>query len=355
METFIELKVFLRDEPFSDEPNDLEKPSGNSCESRGQLITYLNAMQAAQYRTHSFGVFILGDTCRLLRHTLSGIEFTKSFKYTRTSYLQKFFWRLSHATPERRGIDTTFELVSTNDLASVMARKLLELEAAEKPLWKVSVAERSFYVGPPFTRSHHYPIGRGTRCFVAIDCVTSCRYFIKDTWRLDAYHREGDVYARLHKHNVRNIAGVVASGDVLNHHCGSFPSLPVWFVPKDNKIRKHTHYRLVLDVVGIPLAQFPSTYWFVSCIRDCALGKLSFHTCQQIVCSLMSTAHMDAFTKAGVEHRDISVGNIVFVRNEDGTYSAILIDWEFAKYIEDAPNRVSERTVCTKTVEMILV
>ncbi|KAF9021834.1 hypothetical protein BDZ89DRAFT_1071147 [Hymenopellis radicata] len=310
METFIECKVHTPFEPFTDKKGSLERNAGDARESRGQLITYLNAVQAAQYRTHCFGVFILGATCRLLRHTHSGIEFTKSFDYTATGFLQTFFWRFSRATPECRGIDTTFERIGRYD--QQVARHFLN--AREKPFWKVKVGDRSFYVSEPFTRSHHYPIGRGTRCFVALECHTQQKCLLKDTWRLDGYHPEGETYAKLLESNVPNIAGVVAAGDVLDHRCGHFPK--GW----------HTHYRIALDVVGNPLAEFPSTHSFVSYVYDVAL------------------AHRDAFTLAGVEHRDISLGNIVFVKLGDRPSSAILIDWELSKLITDKANRVSERT-----------
>ena len=45
--------------------------------------------------------------CRLLRHTNRGAEVTRSFNHTETPHLQTFFWRLSHANPAIRGIDTT--------------------------------------------------------------------------------------------------------------------------------------------------------------------------------------------------------------------------------------------------------
>ncbi|KAJ7724157.1 hypothetical protein B0H14DRAFT_2277616, partial [Mycena olivaceomarginata] len=67
-------------------------------------------------------------------------------------------------------------------------------------------------------------------------------------------------------------------------------------------IRQHIHYRIVFDVVGEPLSEFKSTHNLVSCVRD-------------------------AFK---VEHRDISVGNILAVERE-GIYRGLLIDWELAR------------------------
>ena len=57
------------------------------------------------------------------------------------------------------------------------------------------------------------------------------------------------------------------------------------------------------------------------------------------------TAHSDAGTKASVTHRDVSVGNILIVRKQDGSAFGCLIDWELAKYGDDSDARVYEKTV----------
>ena len=49
---------------------------------------------------------------------------------------------------------------------------LMQPGTDNESLWKVTLGKCSFYVATPFTRSHHYPVGRGTRCFVAVDCKT---------------------------------------------------------------------------------------------------------------------------------------------------------------------------------------
>ncbi|PBK62673.1 hypothetical protein ARMSODRAFT_1008164 [Armillaria solidipes] len=288
METFIELKLASSADPFTDDAQKPEKDSADARDTRGQLVTYLNAMQAAQHRTHGFGVFIAHRTCRLLRHTHSGIVVTTGFDYTKSDHLQTFFWRLSHAVPAIRGTDTTFQLVPSCGAAK--ARVLLNAE--NETLWRVFVGERSFYVAAPFTRSHYYPVGRGTRCFVAVECNTQQKCLLKDAWRLDGYHREDEVYQRLHDKNA---------------------------------IRKHTHYRIMLDVVGEPLVDFEST-----------------HAMVQYVLNALE-AHYDAVTQAGVEHHDISVGNIIIVRNSGSPPLGYLIDWELAKFSEDKGARACEK------------
>ncbi|KAJ6458622.1 hypothetical protein C8R47DRAFT_1244930 [Mycena vitilis] len=315
MELFIELKTEPLDDPFSD-TGDFEAPSAAARDSRGQLIAYLNAMQASRYRTHSFGVIIIREKCRLLRLTRSGLEATTAFDHTKTDFLHVFLWRLSHGCEAVRGLDNTFEWVPTD--TALYVRSMLGVSTTA-PLWKVAVGDRSFYVSAPFTRSHHSTFGRGTRCFIAVDCATHHKCVLKDTWRVMRYHPEGEVYERLHQHEVRNIPNVLACGDVPHHHCGRFPGS--WRVPPSSTIREQVHYRIVLDVVGRPVETFSSTYALVGYV----LGALE--------------AHYDAFAKARVEHRDVSVGNIIIVDRADGTVVGYLIDWELACYSEESASR----------------
>ncbi|KZP33279.1 hypothetical protein FIBSPDRAFT_1036388 [Athelia psychrophila] len=325
METFIELKFNPSFDAFTTDIDRLENTTGDGRDTRGQVITYLNAMQAAQFRTHGFGVLILGEKCRLLRHTRSGIEVTKRFLYTKTSHLPDFFWRLSHASPAARGIDETFQLA--NDVPSAV-RTLLKV--GDGDVRKVRIQNREFYVTEPFTQNHHDPVGRGTRCFVAVDGQTGLKCVLKDIWRVHGYHAEGEVYEKLHANDVRNIPKILAAGDVVNldgsvgqHSCGSYPD--GWHLPEGSTIHKHIHYRIALDVVGEPLTSFKSTYELTQCI----LNALE--------------AHSDAVIKASVTHRDISVGNILIVRKGDETFG-YLIDWEFAKYGDNNDARVGEKT-----------
>ncbi|KAE9385890.1 hypothetical protein BT96DRAFT_744542, partial [Gymnopus androsaceus JB14] len=317
METFIEVKVDADCDGFDLDIDGLEKNTGLARDTRGQLVTYFNAMQASQYRTHGFGVLLFGRQCRLLRHTRSGIEVTTPFSYVSTNHphLQNFFWQLSHASPALRGIDDTFE-AAVNHQASDL------LKARGQPLWRVRIGDRYFFVSTPFTRNHHYLVGRGTCCLVTVDCLTMELCILKDTWRVAGYHREGEVY---HGKSVRNIAEILAEGDVAgsSHSCGSFDSN--WEVPSGSTICEHIHYRIVLDVVGEPLSAFKSTW---------ELNKMMLNAVE---------SHHDAVIKAGVHHRDVSGGNIIIVRRHAPPVG-YLIDWELSKYDKDDGQRVYEKT-----------
>ncbi|KAI0631771.1 hypothetical protein C8Q77DRAFT_158845 [Trametes polyzona] len=88
----------------------------------------------------------------------------------------------------------------------------------------------------------------------------------------------------------------------------------------DCPLRRHMHYRLVVDEVAMPLKDFQSGSQLVSIIRDCVI------------------AHGEALTKAGVMHRDVSGGNILIYPQvvPDSTtlwmtWTGMLADWELSK------------------------
>ncbi|KAH9836362.1 uncharacterized protein C8Q71DRAFT_907950 [Rhodofomes roseus] len=69
--------------------------------------------------------------------------------------------------------------------------------------------------------------------------------------------------------------------------------------------------RLVLKTIGTPITDFMSTYEMVSAVRDAIEG------------------HRQAYL-AGVIHRDISQGNVMIVRNADGTTRGFIHDLDYA-------------------------
>ena len=54
---------------------------------------------------------------------------------------------------------------------------------------------------------------------------------------------------------------------------------------------------------------------------------------------------MDAVEKAGILHRDISVGNIIIVESCADGANGMLIDWQAAKEIKSNVPRIPERSV----------
>lgn len=328
-ECFGEFKISAIDEPFrmesvdnSADPvfrdhkdNPFERAPASARDTRGQLALYINAIQASQQRTHVFSFYIRKNLCRLLHHTRVGTAVTPLFDYTVEPYLHQFFWRLSHMPRSRRGYDDSMELVShqkemVNQLTKI--REMLGL-SLEDPVYRIKVQDLTLYVSTPFTRSHIYVVGRGTRCFYAYEPTKDRTVLLKDTWRPNRYKPEHEYYEILHQHQVPNIPQVLSHGDVPNTN-------DTQITPT---IANHclVHYRLVLDVVGEPLDTFGSTHELVQCIAD------AFE------------AHRCAWTNARLLHRDISFGNIIIVKGR-----GMLIDWERAKEENDNSERALERT-----------
>ncbi|KAI0631773.1 hypothetical protein C8Q77DRAFT_1159518 [Trametes polyzona] len=87
-------------------------------------------------------------------------------------------------------------------------------------------------------------------------------------------------------------------------------------------LRRHKHYRLVVDEVAMPLKDFQSGSQLVSIIRDAVI------------------AHGEALRKAGVMHCDVSGGNILIYPQvlPDSTtlwmiWTGMLADWELSKAV----------------------
>ncbi|KAK0495542.1 hypothetical protein EDD18DRAFT_1392243 [Armillaria luteobubalina] len=314
METHVEFKMTAMDDAFSDE-GALEPGSELSHDTRGQLVSYANAQMASQYRTHLFTVFICADKARLLRWDRSGVIITRAFPYDsgESTYLQEFFWCLSHADDVTRGWDTTVTEPTLDEAAR--ARHSLDIDQPEA-LYKFAVyddidldAEPSYLIaGRPFER-HAYPTGHATRCFIAYHLAENRNVFMKDTWRIVAPDlvAEGQIYERLHKAEVPHIAEFILAGDIPG------PTHKTVFKPGFGLQRQYQHYRLVLGTIGRPLTSFGSSWEMVNAVKDALI------------------AHQQAFEKLQIMHQDISVGNVLITEDINGHLGGILIDWDLCQ------------------------
>ncbi|KAK0186650.1 hypothetical protein F5146DRAFT_1227254 [Armillaria mellea] len=303
METHVELKLAAMDDAFSDEDG-LEPDPELSHDTRGQLVSYANAQMASQYRTHLFTVFICAEKARLLRWDRSGVIVTRAFPYDldESTYLQDFFWRLSHADDATRGWDIT-AMEPTPEEAALARHSLGTNESGA--LYKFAVydgidpdAEPAYFIaGRPFETDNR-------------------NVFMKDTWRIVAPHlvAEGRIYEQLHKAEVPYIAE-----------------------PCFGRQRQYQHYRPVLGTIGQPLTSFGSSWEMVNAVKDAL------------------TAHQQAFEKLEIMHQDISVGNILITEDINGYLGGILIDWDLCQSVDNltkGPGSV-ERTIRQGTWEFI--
>ncbi|KAI9444396.1 hypothetical protein F5148DRAFT_963279, partial [Russula earlei] len=94
----------------------------------------------------------------------------------------------------------------------------------------------------------------------------------------------------------------------------------IW-CPGTPRIKRYVHYRLVLNTLGQPLSTFGSTRELFQVIRDAMI------------------AHMDAYDKAKILHRDVSAGNILIAPDRSG----LLIDWDMSKRMDVTQQRQHSR------------
>ncbi|KAF9067362.1 kinase-like domain-containing protein [Rhodocollybia butyracea] len=178
-------------------------------------------------------------------------------------------------------------------------------------VYRVVVNLCTLYVYQPFTTTHLYPVGQGTRCFVAFDHENRRLVLLKDFWNWK-YDSEYETYKALECKGVSHVPHALAGEDIA----GRFQQTEVLGI-------KPVHFHLMLDVVGEPLTKCISTHQFAQIISDAL------------------QAHYKAYRKAGVLHRDISSGNIIFFKSR-----GYLIDWERSIKVTGIPPaaRTTERT-----------
>ncbi|KAF9262618.1 hypothetical protein L218DRAFT_394084 [Marasmius fiardii PR-910] len=331
----VEVKFAPGDDPFRDEGPDFETCAIQGRDTRGQITMYATAQLAEQYRTHCFSVVIIGTYARIIRWDRAGVVATSKFNYVKARWLAMFFHMYGSAKPGVRGLDTS---VSSFDkefddhhlhwreqarehlsLDSSQPLFLFEVHDAEKKECKKLVAAR------PFIRNNHSLTGR---CYKVWDPETKQVLLMKDTWRVTekGVMEEGAVYSLLKKEGVRNILMVIAYGDVFCPDGQTRQDTKTQeFGPKDDNSHKqlkgHCHTRLVFKECGRDVRNANSVGEMISAIHDSIV------------------AHKDAYEKARILHRDISIGNIVIL--PDGT--GRLIDWDLCKSLDDKTPRQGQR------------
>ncbi|RDX46913.1 hypothetical protein OH76DRAFT_1385925 [Lentinus brumalis] len=256
------------------------------------------------------------------------------------------------------------------------------------PRYRVEVPDgkqtRMYLIGKPSFRAKGLA-GRGTRGYVALECGTGRFVWLKDAWRAHylLVDREGDILERLMKANVPNIPTLICHGDIEDQvtytpqrweeknpvpsvHSGTGtpsssnvagsssstsqkrkldsdecegdvpPPKGLSRLPfrSDSPLRRHKHYRLVVEEVALALSEFQYGRQLVTVVKDCVI------------------AHYNAYQKLLLLHRDISGGNVLIyprlVETSDGRfkveYTGILADWEMAKETTVLDPRQPERT-----------
>ena len=193
---------------------------------------------------------------------------------------------------------------------------------------------RQFLISKPTFRARGMS-GRGTRGYVALDCLTGKFVWLKDAWRAHylLVDREGDVLRRLNKAQVKNVPTLICHGDIEDqvtvtpdwwekknprstststtestsesHPAPPCPSSsnpqtsststtssstsrkrksddesrteddPIGYSQfrEDCPLRLHKHYRLVEKEVAMPLSNFTDGQQLAALVLDCIYGK----------------------------------------------------------------------------------
>ncbi|KAI0667547.1 hypothetical protein C8Q78DRAFT_1105481, partial [Trametes maxima] len=313
-------------------------------------------------------LLVIGRRFRLLRWDRSGTLVAKAVDYFENpDLLCEVLWRMSRLSdeqlgcdpsatrllpghphyrrmteasfPSRHDIDHTERRLDDNEVPKYghvfrYVRDMFRDSLRENwPRYRLKVREggitRNFLVCKPVFHASGM-VGRGTRGYVALDYGRDRFVWLKDAWRAhyELVDQEGCILAKLNQEGVDNVPTLVCHGDILDQTTmtpsywerknppsqSTLPSI-------DCPLRRHMHYRLVVEEVAMPLTGFQNGRQLVSIILDCVI------------------AHQDAF-KAGIVHRDVSGGNILIypkvaydVETNEAimNWSGLLADWELSK------------------------
>ncbi|KAH9949651.1 hypothetical protein B0H21DRAFT_819824 [Amylocystis lapponica] len=354
-------KETTQDDPFDDDDplNSFEATALKRKANRGQIIHSASEIFLRQHRCFLYSVIILGTSARIIRWDRSGALVTTKFDYKKQPQaICEFLWYFGRMSAEDQGYDPSVVPVTKEEYNLMDTKAKEELPRDEnnnenvreyvRKYFKRSLADgwQRYKVEVPLNEDNeetyakiyghgagngatastgekktgtflicqpHFSafgvVGRGTRGYVAIDCSTRDFVFLKDAWRVDLpdTEREGDVLQTL------NDKGRTVTQDFSLHKTD-----PSRRLLKPDRFKPHCHYRLVEKEVGQALEEFWHSRDLVAVVLDCLF------------------AHSDAVEKAGILHRDISVGNMLMIKEmslEGIQHRGLLNDWELSKKI----------------------
>ncbi|KAI0366917.1 hypothetical protein BV20DRAFT_1055249 [Pilatotrama ljubarskyi] len=387
-ELFIEVKPDISMDYFVDPPLSasddersthefISQPTDSDLLARvdrafGQHISYATEIFARQERIFLFSISLSGSCARLFRWDRSGVIVTRSFDMReRPDLLCEFLGRFACASDAQRGHDCTVEMATAEEevlfRGTIAQCVKMQLDVVGDDLAKAvsehyrpghvvamhvfgtregtSAAQVDRYLVSRPVASPLYLTGHGTRGYWAVHASTRRLVFLKDTWRLPDSPLEGTIIAGLNAAGVRYVPSLVSHGDVYVEVPSSssevslrrqisatyrYNTLP-WACRVHGKrvsVSTHIHYRLVLGVVGHGLTTFEGSDELLHATYDV------FH------------AMRDALEKDSRIHRDISLGNIILVRERAGERRrGYLIDWETSSRVDEEGHSLdSERT-----------
>ncbi|KAJ7644392.1 hypothetical protein FB45DRAFT_295084 [Roridomyces roridus] len=376
--TVIELKYKI------DIMDDKKRGIGESQEAQKALIQLAKGARNLIMASGSCFVYVVAvfsrTRARIFRFDRSGFSVTESFDFTvDKKHLPTFLWRLynpqGYSTPVMTGADDTIS-VPTEPEQKRMREAVLRISAYDE--WKDEAIDgehlwiraarynsdtgeleivRCFTFGDILSRSDGL-FGRATRVLRVIleedvdakeqddNAAEPIVYALKDAWPQECRRPEADFYRLIEEHCKREVAE--ASGEEREQKqatldsiakCHGSLDLSVQHDNLDHDPQLHQtnptsedrpnlprrHMRLLLTPVGIPLKNFKSTKSLVGALF-CAMRR-----------------HEAAYN-AGVMHRDVSEGNVLFreVPLDGQEFNGFLLDWDYAEFTPEGAKNFNQ-------------
>lgn len=372
----IEVKFSASDDPFVDNfsvENPFENKTQGGFRTRGQMAKYSEETLWVQHRCFIYQIIIFDRWARIYRWDRSGAIVTARFDYVANpNFLGQFLWGFCHKDRAGQGLDPTVSHASVVERAAFERAIKQATEANEGvsddvdpldkryPICKMMVSDgdrlRPYIVGRP---SHVAPgpCGRGTRVYHAYDLEDRKVKILKDFWGVHHEDRmpEWEVYAELEAHSVPSVLKMTCGGFVE-----SFDNIQVTKtqVVAGEFIGGHTIYGCIFDIfyhgrlvqdLAFEAQHLRNSEEYVRMLLDVLEG-------QGLLLSHMPTLHSHRFTgiakahDAGILHRDITFGNVLFFRGNNGQVHGFLNDWDHAAKIEQHGSFLPSRSVCGAVV-----
>ncbi|KAJ6584798.1 hypothetical protein B0H19DRAFT_396976 [Mycena capillaripes] len=307
---------------------------GDSDDSKNALVQIAKSARSllASGLCFAFVVAVVGVGARILCFDRAGYRTSAAFDWTRkTHILPTFFWRLYNPgrnanQPARMyGEDDSISIPTpeekkqmyerwqkTSSYNNVPSNKHMSFEEATTYSRWVNARKKNdsvlcFTIGPPLSQSDGL-FSRATRVdrVVIKDDPNPSVYALKDAWREACRRPESDFYNVIRQHCEET--GYPGSG--MAQCLGSVELPGHRTILGNSDSHQHCHMRTLLTPVGIPLKRFESS--------------------QQLILALAAAVkHHRIAYEAGVIHRDISEGNVLF---DEETMKGFLVDWDYAEF-----------------------
>ncbi|KAJ7282884.1 hypothetical protein C8J57DRAFT_1172994 [Mycena rebaudengoi] len=330
--TVVEFKA--RDDLFDSEG----KIKPGQLENVVQLIKSARSILMASGFCYSFVVSVFNTQARLFRVDRSGYIVSEAFDWAGSRHIfPEFYWRLYNGGNDNRmlGEDDTLTVPTEGEKSEMYAHivnipafhSLSFIQATGRSRWvEVNVGggktKKCFTVGSPIFQSKGL-FCRGTRVDRVLipDDSTTEVYALKDAWRQSCRQPESDFYAVIQDYIDQELGGEMPKGltaCVGSHQLATLNSdihrTTTAELRGGHRLQDREHDRSLLKDVGFPLSEYTNTKQLVRALRDAIAGH-------------------EIALKAGVLHRDISVGNVLICgdTSEEGPHGFVL-DWDYSEF-----------------------